>query len=359
MINSIQLENFKIFKEKTVFPLSNINLLTGVNGRGKSSFLQSILLFKQTLDNENKLLKRLILNGECVQLGTFDDIMNATITKESHIGITFNYDNISYPFSLIQDKKDDMIAKIQKGSLSKISFLKNLHYIAADRVGPQQFYLRNTLPTFLSVGTKGEYIGNVLYQKRDDIVHESLYLGNLKSEELIIQAGEWLGKILDTEGLKIQVKEVGNGVIILSFQFGISEKEYKPSNVGFGYSFILPIVVTGLIAKKGETIIIENPEAHLHPKAQSNLVEFLAKISKCGIQIFIESHSEHILNALRVCVSRDEPIINSTDVSVLFFKDDDKSRFDQITIESDGSIDNWPDNFFDQTKIDLQKILNF
>ncbi|MFA8436789.1 MAG: DUF3696 domain-containing protein [Marinifilaceae bacterium] len=358
MISEIQLKNFKIFKEETKFPLSSINLVTGINGRGKSSFLQSLLLFNQTQNSRGGLEDKLILNGECIHIGTFNDLRNSSVSEESSIDIqlTCNENQIILELGVAED--DDMVAKITNGSLSNFHFLEKLHYIAADRVGPQEFYLRANQPSFISVGSKGQFVGNVLYSKRDELINEELYIGN-KTQELLIQTGEWIGEILDAPGLRVDVNNIGNGVLILSFQFGNNEKKYKPSNVGFGYSYILPIVVSGLIAKPGEIIIVENPEAHLHPKAQSYLVEFLSKVAMCGVQVFIESHSEHILNALRVLITSESSKLKSDDVSVLYFNNGEGERVQPIQINQGGAIDLWPVDFFDQAKKDLEKILKF
>ncbi len=76
MLKEIRLKNFKCFREETTFPLSTINLLTGINGRGKSTLLQSMLLMKQSVEH-NEYTNKLILNGNCVNLGTYEDIGKA------------------------------------------------------------------------------------------------------------------------------------------------------------------------------------------------------------------------------------------------------------------------------------------
>jgi predicted ATPase len=126
--------------------------------------------------------------------------------------------------------------------------------------------------------------------------------------------------------------------------------------VGFGYTYILPIVVSGLIAKSGEILIVENPEAHLHPKAQSELTKFLALVASCGVQVFIESHSEHVLNAIRVVTLQKEIDIKNDEVSVLYFQNDKKEPFVHLKIDEKGKINNWVDGFFDQQELDLGEI---
>lgn len=138
-----------------------------------------------------------------------------------------------------------------------------------------------------------------------------------------------------------------------------SEKRYKPANIGFGYTYILPIVISGLLAAPGELLIVENPEAHLHPRAQSKLTRFLAQVAQCGVQVIIESHSEHILNALRICVKNNDFSIVDKDVSVLYFQDSEDQPVVRIPINPDGSVDDWPEDFFDQAEKDLQQLIGF
>ncbi|NJO03887.1 MAG: DUF3696 domain-containing protein [Bacteroidia bacterium] len=139
----------------------------------------------------------------------------------------------------------------------------------------------------------------------------------------------------------------------------MTPENINPSNVGFGYSYILPVVVSGLVAQSGDILIIENPEAHLHPRAQSRLTKFLAKVASCGVQIFIETHSEHILNALRIAVIEDDIAISNQDLSVLYFHDKEDGYFTHIPIQADGKINIWPESFFDQNEKDLDIILGF
>jgi predicted ATPase len=174
------------------------------------------------------------------------------------------------------------------------------------------------------------------------------------SKSVIQQTIEWLSYIL--EGATIQVKGRDNesSVLYMLLNNKNNSYNYKPANVGFGYSYILPLIVTGLIAKPGETIILENPEAHLHPRAQSRIGEFLTRIASCGIQVFIESHSEHILNSIRVCSLKADFTIKPSDVSIIYFNEAFGSE--RLGLTDKGKIPNWPTGFFDQQDIDLSDI---
>lgn len=359
MINSTKLKNFKGFRNEVTFPVSKINLLTGINGRGKSSFLQSLLLIRQSIEGQDSF-ERVIFNGSCVNLGTYHDVKNRNTANEIPIEITHETSIGSLKLLMERDDHDDMIGRL-KEPISREIFhqFKNIHYIAADRIGPQEFYLKSTLPNFINVGTKGEFVANVLLQKKTDLVNELLILNEDNSSyDLEIQTGEWISKILDTENVKVYVSNNESSRII-SLLFGIGQQKFRSSNVGFGYSYVLPIIVSGLIAKEGEMLVVENPEAHLHPKAQSNLIQFLSLVASCGVQVFIESHSEHILNSLILSSLDERNSIVNTDISTLYFLDDPTNSFLRLNIEADGSIDNWPEGFFDQQEVDLAQIFRY
>ena len=120
-------------------------------------------------------------------------------------------------------------------------------------------------------------------------------------------------------------------------------------------------MVAGLTATQKHTLIIENPEAHLHPKAQARLTEFLARVAGCDVQIFIESHSEHILNAFCIAVASAETNLENDDVSVLYFKDTPEGAPNcvQVPILPNGNIEEWHDGFFDQTNKDYKVLYGF
>ncbi|MFT6938413.1 MAG: putative ATPase, partial [Saprospiraceae bacterium] len=350
MIIEISLQNFKIFKDKTTFPLRQLNLLTGVNGGGKSTLLQSLLLMRQSIEHDERTTN-IIFNGSCVELGTFMDMKNLETPRKEAIVFEFkvslNQSNkkwegeIKYILnpSKLEDALATSIAKIiikkpesNESQINPITdaniILNNLtpirileyeydanmfytdtyntydnainfhkiHYIAADRIGPKPYYEKTTLGKFPNVGPRGEHTANILYRFEDELVNDKLYLGK-DAKTLMQQTEEWLKKILGGAKLELKGKEREHTVLNLLFNTEDSEGRYRPSNVGFGYTYILPIVVSGLIAKSGEILIVENPEAHLHPKAQSELTKFLALVASCGVQVFIESHSEHVLNA--------------------------------------------------------------
>jgi predicted ATPase len=128
---------------------------------------------------------------------------------------------------------------------------------------------------------------------------------------------------------------------------------HRPVNVGFGLTQVLPIIVAALASSSGDLLLIENPEVHLHPAGQALMGEFLAEVSHAGVQVLVESHSDHVLNGIRRAVKKQA--LPADQVSLHFFKPRG-SNVEQVTspvIGPDGNIDHWPEGFFDQFDKDL------
>ena len=117
----------------------------------------------------------------------------------------------------------------------------------------------------------------------------------------------------------------------------------------------MSIVVTALIAKEGDIVIVENPEAHLHPEAQTRLTFMLAKLGARGVQVFIETHSEHVINGIRLAALKEEYALDNEDVRIFFFDKDFQKK--DLIIEKNGKILNWPERFFDQYQKELSEII--
>ena len=365
MITKISIQNYKCFKEEQGFKCGKLNLFTGINGRGKSSVLQVLLLLSQSI-RKSSSLKHLNLKGDYIDLGTYTDIKNSYVSSSNNIYLNFEINNSSISLNLEcgEDEKSNYRSSIRESNLNSLSqkdkryikkIFQSIHYVSADRLGPQMFMEKHDLPDFLNVGRRGEFTFEILAQAQalELSVNKILYRGE-DANSLLQPTTEWMSYILD--GAKIEIKGTDNDSSVLSLL--VNNKSdgymYKPANIGFGYSYILPLVVSGLLAKPEEILIIENPEAHLHPRAQSRIAEFFATVASTGVQIYIESHSEHIVNGIRIaCLEENIGILND-DVSIFYFGED--FSVSQISITPNGKLSNWPKGFFDQKERDLATI---
>jgi predicted ATPase len=402
MLTQIKLTNFKCFETETTFPLSQLNLLTGMNGRGKSTLLQSLLLMRQTTERETATA--VFLNGNCLNLGSFEEVKNQNASRETPI--IFEY--CSSPdqrlhYQLGKNPEDDTVLLIVEvttpllkfkrttGDLfraydsaeqevkglvtffnlapklvsswedspwSKESVFDKIHYLSTGRkIGPQPLDFPSALGKFPQVGVKGEFTANILYNKANHTVPEHLCLDS-QSDALAYQTSAWLNQIFEgapVEVVLVHFQEMRLLDILFKTHHHSSDRVNRPINIGFGYSQALPIIVSGLLAKKGDILIIENPETHLHPQAQSRLLQFLAKVCKGGVQVFIESHSDHMLNAVRVMVK--DQLVTPEQLSILYFcQNREQSKVIPIPVLPTGGIEEWPEGFFDQTLKDFEKL---
>jgi len=367
MISEIQITNFKCFQSTAIFDFSRMNLLTGINGRGKSTILQSILIISQSVDSKSSI-PELLINGSQIELGNYNDIANSDTPRSTDIGFIFKFQDPDAALSVsFNENEADQLTAVTKefkiiSDESKylstprtdiLEQLKRIHYISANRLGPVKYSEKVNLPKFLNVGSRGEYVINILAIDNLPSVNEVLYLGE-ESNSVLQQTQEWLAYILEGAKISIEGKDQSSRLLSILINNKPNSYNYKTTNVGFGYSYILPLIVSGLIARPGEIIIVENPEAHLHPRAQARIMEFFCKVASTGVQVFVESHSEHILNGIRV--SALDPSINITneDISIQYF--DEGFKPDKLQVDSNGKIANWPTGFFDQQEVDLSEI---
>lgn len=400
MLKNIKFDNFKCLTGKS-FDLDKVNIFTGYNGRGKSSVMQAILMLSQSVRKDDLTsFKYLHVNGDWVKLGDFDELLadennygfNLSMTlsdsttdhrvllryemfDDYKIGVLkkCEIDGEDYfdTLSSISSNGDENKGKSDAGDLKQLPvFLynhfwsQNLHYVSADRQGPVNFVAREEVPEFFRVGADGSQTINTLSSYHDSVDNKmNVDSNDISKYDLLTAVTNWVSEIMNggsvrVEGLSSKEK-MGNQkkstILKLNFDVKNEGHDYPSYNVGFGYSYILSIVVTALIAKSGDIVIIENPEAHLHPEAQTRLTFLLAKLGARGVQVFVETHSEHVINGFRLAALKEEYELKSDDIRIFFF-DQDFSKVD-LTIEKTGRIPNWPVRFFDQYQHELAEIL--
>jgi len=345
MIEKLHLEAFKSF-EKERLEFRNLTILTGTNGSGKSSVIQAILQLSLYLNKDfaSPLVKYLGF------ISNFDEAVNFDMdVNEYKLGLDAFSSHIEFSF----DRRDggwSSWGEIEE----KISYSKgNLVFLSADRIGPQDTYEKNINPLD-KFGIYGEYAISFLEKARREKyqVIDELVQGDRKF--LDSQVNYWLDNILETE---IKTEEIdGTNQIKASFKNG--NAFVRPKNIGSGISYLASILIVCLSAKKEQIIIIENPEIHLHPKAQSKLGEFFAFVASKGIQIIIETHNDHLINRLRYEVYKGKL---NTDEVIIHYKEKNVP-FEQIEIGKDGKFsdkngeNSFPKGFYDATLQEIYQI---
>lgn len=377
MLNSIQLHNFKSARELHV-KLAPLTVLTGLNGSGKSTVLQSIGLLKQSL-RAHATSQELLLRGELVRLGRSEDVRfeNAAIDEIGFVVETPN--GVAKMFAptvagvdtlplRCEGDIDDVIAQLETG----------FQFIQADRITPaaqyQQASTRERGAGWLGCG--GEYTVDFLlrneaikvspgrqYSTEHPLVSAELLKQVAPTETLLDQTSGWLQHLSPGVRPRVVPVELADATSLRFSYTGMSldsgGREHRPSNVGFGLTYCLPIIVACLAAPTGSLLLLENPEAHLHPRGQSALGLLLARCAADGVQIIVETHSDHLLNGIRIAAKRQD--IPNEDVAVHFFaRDIENGETDIVSpiLHSNGRFSDWPDGFFDEWSKALDELLD-
>lgn len=368
MIKQLRLENFKCFQDETI-QLSNLTLLAGLNGMGKSSVIQALLLLRQSYDSLLLQQKKLGLNGDYTEVGTSSDLLYTYFDKRE-IGITLETDaDQQFRWRWTAENDFDILDEIDSsagGPLEELSlFSNNFHYLSAERVGPRAFYTTSTAKVIHEnqLGINGELAANYFaYNKEQKVIVPGFKREATEGQSLYEQVNAWLHII--RPGTKVVVKESPDaGIVTLNFEFVQGKdnpRSYKANNVGFGLTYIFPLIVAVISSQPGTLLLLENPEAHIHPKGQAELGILLATAAAAGIQIIVETHSDHILNGIRYAVKNG--ILNKDQCRLLFFsgkviKDRFKHYVEHIKVTADGKLSRRPEDFFDVWENMLLKLV--
>lgn len=353
MIELLSLQNFKCFEDISL-PFAKVNILTGLNGMGKSSVIQALLLLKQSFEAGTGDVVR--LNGPYVDLGWGRDVLFEKAASE-FIDISVRTDVNTYAVKCGYVPEEDQLPITEK-TASDLDFGdwgRRLFYLSAYRIAPQHQY-RLTNRKDLSARQfwpSGEFSVQYLNAFGSSLIgHQHMMLGTEDQNSLLQQASLWMSYISPGTTIQVNVDDtIKTSELRYSFIEGPNRTApYRCANVGFGLTYVLPIIVLLLSAQKGDTILLENPEAHIHPAGQSKLGELIAKAGADGIQVIVETHSDHILNGIRLAVKN--RVLTPDDVYPLFFyKDADDRHQHKVMlpkIDSEGRIDQWPKGFFDE-----------
>lgn len=377
MISNIEIKNFKSIKSK-VFALRNLNVLLGLNGQGKSSFIQSLLLLRQS---KGHLTEHLNLNDEkLIRIGKAKDALYQYAKENMSFQVEFSESKILNLF--FEYVSDSDIMKVKDSSnrldtpMDEALFTNNFQYLSADRVEPKSLHSKSysSITIDRNIGKKGEYTVHFLEVHGDEniafencIHSDTIVSVNNKNEKfkdrrLIHQVNLWLSEL--SPEVQIKTTDLTSDFVQLAFEykqptFG-ETNAFKPENVGFGISYGLHVVTALLSAKPGALLIIENPESHIHPKGQAKLGELIALVAQNDVQIIIETHSDHIVNGIRVGIKEGKL---SKDKALLFYfkkiveEQEQYSAISDIVLDKNGTLSEYPENLLDEWTNQLAKLI--
>ena len=381
MLQQIELRFFKCFTLLKL-PLGALTLLSGANASGKSSVMQALVLLHQTI-RDHEWSRRLMLNGASIRLGTASAVIDDVYGRRN-CGIALQDGEAGYAWDFAGER-DEMSMAVERvqvadrfggreeehpqalRTLLPVDYgepysnsglsgrLHRLTYLTAERLGPREHYALEDPQLTPVVGPTGEHAASVLYSGGDTPVLDSLAIPDAPPTRLR-QVEARMQQFFPGCAL-VAEKVPHTNAVALGFRTSSATDFHAPTHTGFGLTQVFPIVVAALSARREDLLLIENPEVHLHPAGQATMGRFLAEVAAAGVQVILETHSDHVLNGVRRAVKND--VLAPSDVALHFFRprqDAERDGVEQVQsphLDSEGNIDDWPDGFFDQFDKDM------
>lgn len=331
-------------------PLSELTILAGPNAAGKSTVMQALLLADATAREKGDYVDASEALGVAVGGPKALISQNRTEISEGDFLFHIQFDQSMVTFTYKIDKLLALkLSYTQSGNMPNGQLL----YLNAERLGPRISYPAGIDEEILSNGANAAFlIDRADMQQRQ--VPDCLALTKEKSK-FSIQVENWMNAILGNVNFSIKTDYV-KAITDIRYGNEVAEEPVLPTMTGFGISYILSIVTAGLWCASLEhaTLLIENPEAHLHPAAQSRMGKFLECLADAGVQVIAETHSEHIIDGARIQAA----LMNRTDdIQIYFFeKEIEGILVNKIGVDKNGELSEWPKGFFDQKGQDLRDL---
>ncbi|MEN3536058.1 DUF3696 domain-containing protein [Microbispora sp. ZYX-F-249] len=361
MITRLRIQNFKRFPELAI-AMRPLTVLTGLNGTGKSTILQALLLARQVAERPQR--GTVALNGvHGLALGEAEEVLHPD-ADEAVIDIGIDTATDSYRYRLaVPDDRSLNLRVVDPDAAAHPAVLSGrgsaFTYLMAERLGPRdQLAVTAEDMTDVGVGEQGQYVAQVLAVHDNDVIREPLrHPGTVDPPGVITlraQVEAWAEEIIRPIRITAQWPP-GLSLSVIRFQQpGLLRDDIRPANMGFGFSYALPVIVAGLLAGPGSLLIVENPEAHLHPAGQSRIGRFLARVAGAGAQVIVETHSDHVLNGIRLAAVEDRTV--PVEQMLVHFFDGQGPAPASVEITPRGELTHWPMGFFDQMEEDLGRL---
>ena len=415
MLKAVEMDDFKCF-EALDLPCSALTVLTGYNAAGKSTALQALLLMSQALRiaaNESQLplngeLVSLGSEGDVLRFGASNPSFSLGVrTPDESIKWTFGsrkeksarglvplraleYLKNGHDSTLRGKRSSKRIWPVSEGEESSLaSAVQNIVFISADRALQLDTFPVPRMPFHPEgdVGATGEYAAYWYLECADEEVEEVRRHPSESGQTVRTQVDAWLSELFPGTsralsrafgsapassrafsfppaslfpppaslfpGTRVSADRLTpDAPIRLTFSLSKSSPRARPANVGFGLSYAFPMLVALLTRARGSIIVVDSAEAHLHPRAQSAVGRLLGQMAGAGLQIFIETHSDHLVNGVRLAVR--DGLVKPDDVALHFFgQGGNVGQVTTLALDRNGAVSDWPEGFFDQAENDL------
>lgn len=307
-----------------------------------------IVIDNQKIFFENLVFSVFYKNHNKANFEFKGQIKNTIDNSEIEIKPLGSYSFQKFNFSRIIEAFDETNTGIPINSI--LNFLRkillNVYYLGPLRDFPKSLYgWSGNQPS--DVGYRGEKTIEALLSSRLNNLPAYFGVGSAIGETpLEVYIAQSLSKLGLISSFKIRELSPGTGVYAVKVKLTPESPEVSLTDVGFGVSQVLPVLVLCYYVPEGSTILLEQPELHLHPSVQSGLADiFIDAYQKRRVQIILESHSEHLLRRLQRRIA--EEVILPTDVNLYFCSlEKGESKLEALQLDSFGNIHNYPKDFF-------------
>ena len=403
MITELRAQNFKSWQDTGTLQFAPLTGLFGANSSGKTSILQVLLMLKQTVERPSDWNEPLYFGDEqsLVNLVDFDAVIHGhkqdlslgisvswklPIVKEIYLDLT-NYlsfstsvakknENVELDYFIYEfgeslfriGRNDQGYMLIPNRSGNSVSADPFRCYGVLNSTGllepflPLRNAFENLFSRILYLGPLREYPQHTYTWEGDhpkgigqegEKAISALLSGRIRHLSIDKQILSWLQRLelIDSYDLRpISDTNQDYEFLVKKYKDG---PEVRITDVGFGVSQVLPVLILCHYAPEGSILILEQPEAHLHPKVQSELADVLIDVVKNrNIQIILESHSAHLLHRLQRRIAEEQ--MSADDTAFYFCQiNDGTSEIERLKVDEYGNIRNWPQNFFGDDMGDL------
>ncbi len=366
MLQRIRLTNFKCFEELDL-PCAPLTLLCGLNGMGKSSVIQGLLVLRQSFHTGELHQGHLVLGGTLTDLGAGSDVLFEDATNDV-VGLELEDDQAgawraefasAAASNQLTTPKGMRTPEVAEAWTDTPPFGGGFAYIQAERLGPRKSYpLSEVSGRRRDLGQRGEFAWNYLNEHSRELLREDDPRKAGDSRRLSEVADAWLQEV--SPGAHLLLDSVAPmDAVMAGFSFDrpddVKSRPHRATNVGFGLSYALPVIVA-LLLPPGALCLIENPEAHLHPRGQTKLAELAVRAALAGNQVAIETHSDHFVDGVRIAV-HDGRLPPSAVAIHYFERRDGRVAVSSPALDGDGRLSHWPSGFFDQHEENLARLL--
>lgn len=329
MIKELTLKGFKSFYDETL-NISPLTVLTGLNSSGKSSVIQALLMLRG--------------RGPLEGHGTSEELTNIYYSQRYSI-------QIKYTTEKGEEFYSGFGPEAQRSRI--VSGGPHFIYVSADRYGP-----RTSIPVYTSsrLGERGDNVLQCIDHYEGTVLDKHLIHENSEGDTFGYNLNAWLGSI--TPGVKFhsEIQKMSDSSYALF-------DGHRATNVGFGLSYALPIIVAlfmGTVEKDRRifpVVLIENPEAHLHPKGQTEMARLICSVVEAGAQVIVETHSDHLFDGIRIYAKQHPGFAEK--VATHWFELDKKklTHVESPKMDDNGNLDFWPAGMFDQFGMNATELL--